>query len=125
MLDMQIGDLELSLYDGAASDENLRMRVYVTVLGGLNLSVTNGNLAPELTDTNVYFDVTMPEANTVASKDTEDLLQALVPLLLPALTGAISEIPLPEIGGFTVTIDGLKLDGAEGGFITVDADLGL
>ena len=125
MLDLQIGDLELSLYDGEATDDNLRMRVYVTIFGGLDLEVSNGNLSPTLGDTEVFFDVTEPAANTGASRDTEDLLEALVPLLLPALTGAISEIPLPEIGGFSITIDGLRVDGPENGFITVDADLEL
>lgn len=125
MLDIQIGDLELSLYDGDATDENLRMRVYVTILGGLDLAVANGNLSPAITDTRVYFDVTEPAANTVASRDTEDLLEALVPLLLPALTGALGEIPLPAVGGFSITIDDLYVDGPENGFVTVDADLGL
>ncbi len=125
MLDLQIGDLELSLYDGEAIDENLRLRVYVTLVAGLDLDVVDGNLAPAIGDPTVWFDVTVPEANTVASRDTEDLLEALVPLLLPSLTGAISEIPLPDIAGFTITIDALKLDGPENGFVTVDADLGL
>lgn len=125
MLDLQIGDLELSLYDGEAIDENLRLRVYVSLVAGMDLDVVDGNLAPAIGDPTVWFDVTVPEANTVASRDTEDLLEALVPLLLPALTGAISEIPLPDIAGFTITIDALKLDGPENGFVTVDADLGL
>ncbi|GDX83419.1 hypothetical protein LBMAG42_52300 [Deltaproteobacteria bacterium] len=125
MLDLQMGDLELSLYDGEAIDENLRLRVYVTLEAGLDLAVSNGMLSPTIGDPEVWFDVVLPEANTVASKDTEDLLQALVPLLLPALTGAISEIPLPEIAGFAITINGLKIDGPESGFVTIDADLGL
>ncbi len=125
MLDLQIGDLELSLYDGAPSDENLRLRVYVSLVAGMDLAVVDGNLSPTIGTPQVWFDVTMPEANTVASRDTEDLLEALVPLLLPALTGALGEIPLPAIGGFSITIDGLKIDGPENGFVTVDADLGL
>lgn len=125
MLDLQMGDLELSLYDGEAIPENLRMQVYVTLEAGLDLDVKDGMLSPTLGDPTVWFDVTKPEANTEASQDTEDLLQALVPLLLPSLTGAIGEIPLPDIAGFSITIDGLKLDGPENGFVTVDADLGL
>jgi len=125
MMDIQIGDLELSLYDGEAVDENLRMRVYVTILGGLDLDVSDGLLAPTLGDTEVRFDVVVPAANTVASQDTEDLLEALIPLLLPSLTGAIGEIPIPELGGFGISIGALRLDGPENGFVTVDADLSL
>ena len=125
MLDLQMGDLELSLYDGEATDENLRLRVYVTLTAGLDLAVTDGMLSPTIGDPEVWFDVVLPAANTVASKDTEDLLEALIPLLLPALTGALGEIPLPEIEGFSITIEGLKIDGPENGFVTVDANLGL
>ena len=125
MLDLQMGDLELDLYDGEAIPDNLRMQVYVSLEAGLDLDVKDGNLSPTIGDPTVWFDVTMPEANTEASRDTEDLLKALVPLLLPSLTGAIGEIPLPEIAGFSIAIDGLKLDGPENGFVTVDADLGL
>ena len=125
MLDMQIGDLELSIYDGPAIDENLRMQVYVSLEAGLDLAVVDGNLSPTIGDPEVWFDVTMPEANTEASADTEDLLQALVPLLLPSLTGALGEIPLPEIAGFNITISALRVDGPENGFVTVDADLAL
>jgi hypothetical protein len=125
MLDMQIGDLELSIYDGTPIEDNLRMQVYVSLEAGLDLAVADGMLSPSIGDPVVWFDVTMPEANTQASADTEDLLEALVPLLLPALTGALGEIPLPEIAGFSVTIDAIRVDGPENGFVTVDADLGL
>lgn len=125
MLDLQMGDLELSIYDGAPIEENLRMQVYVSLEAGLDLDVVNGNLSPTIGDPTVWFDVTMPEANTEASADTEDLLAALVPLLLPALTGALGEIPIPAVAGFSITIDALRVDGPESGFVTVDADLAL
>ena len=123
MLDLQMGDLQLSIYDGEPIDENLRMQVYVSLQAGLDLAVVDGNLSPTIGDPEVWFDVTMPEANTEASADTEDLLEALVPLLLPALTGALGEIPIPAVGGFGLTIHSLRLDGPENGFVTVDADL--
>jgi hypothetical protein len=123
MLDLQMGDLELSIYDGEPIDENLRMQVYVSLQAGLDLAVVDGNLSPTIGDPEVWFDVTMPEANTEASADTEDLLEALVPLLLPALTGALGEIPIPAVGGFGLTIHSLRLDGPENGFVTVDADI--
>jgi hypothetical protein len=125
MLDLQIGDLELSIYDGPPIEDNLRMQVYVSLQAGLDLAVVDGNLSPTIGDPDVWFDVTMPEANTQASADTEELLEALVPMLLPALTGALGEIPIPAIAGFSITINALRVDGPENGFITVDADLGL
>lgn len=123
LLDLQIGDLELTLYDGPAAPENVALRVYVTMIAGLDLSVVDGNLSPALGDIQLFFDVTTPANNTIASADTEDLLDALVPMLLPQLTGALGSIPIPDIAGFSLVLDDIHLDGAENGYVTIAGDL--
>ncbi len=123
LLDLQIGDLELTLYDGPPAPENIALRVYVTMMAGLELSVVDGNLSPELGDIELFFDVTTPANNTIGSADTEDLLDALVPMLLPQLTGALGSVPIPDIAGFSLVLDDIHLDGAENGYVTIDGDL--
>ena len=85
--------------------------------------MADGTLSPAIGDTTIWFDVVVPAAGTEASADAEALLDALVPLLLPTLTEGLSTIPLPDISGFGLTINGIALDGAESGYATIDGDL--
>lgn len=121
MLDLHLGDLGLTLRDGDGGD--VVFEVYASIVAGLDLEVADGTLAPTLGDTTIWFDVVVPAAGTEASADAEALLGALVPLLLPTLTEGLSTIPLPDISGFGLTINGIALDGAESGYATIDGDL--
>ncbi|MDP2313254.1 MAG: hypothetical protein Q8P41_10140 [Pseudomonadota bacterium] len=124
LLDLQIGDLALTMYDGAPEDGNVVFQLYTSMVVGLDLDVSaEGNLVPALGDTEVWFDVVVPSAGTEASGDAEALLSALVPMLLPSLTGGLGEIPVPAIEGFTLEVDAIELDGAELGFVNVNGDL--
>jgi hypothetical protein len=123
MLEFQLGDLLLTLYDAEIAEENVRMQVYVSVFGDMDLDVADGLLSPTLGDLTMTFDVVVPESNTQASRDTEDLLAAIVPMLLPSLTDALGTIPIPDLEGFEFTISSVHADGAENGYITIDGDL--
>ncbi len=126
LLDMQLGDLELSMYGGPVAEENLMLRAYVTVSAGMDVDVdTDLTLTMELSDIEVVFDVTHPEANTLGASDTEDLLYALVPLFLPLLTDAMGEIPMPEIEGFSLLNITVGTGGAEDGYLVLGGDLNL
>ena len=121
MLDLHLGDLGLTLRDGETGD--VVFEVYASLVAGLDLDVADGTLSPAIGDTTIWFDVVVPAAGTEASADAEALLDALVPLLLPTLTEGLSTIPLPDISGFGLTINGIALDGAESGYATIDGDL--
>jgi hypothetical protein len=71
----------------------------------------------------LYFDVVYPDATSIGAADTEALLEELVPLLLPTLTGALGEVPIPDIQGFTVTGVTVDSEGPEDGYITLGGDL--
>ncbi len=124
LLDMQLGDLQLSIYGGPIAEENLMLQAYVHVLAGLDISAdADLTMLAEISDVEVLFDVVVPEANTLGAEDTEDLLQALVPLFLPLLTDALGEIPMPEISGFTLSGISIELGGAQDGFVNLGGDL--
>ncbi len=123
-LDFQLGDLHLVLYNGPAEAGYEMLEVYVSAVAGMTISATADNtLTASLGDMDLYFDVVVPEANTVGAEDTEALLGALVPMLLPSLTDALGEIAIPDISGFTIS--GITVDtaGPEDGFITLGGDL--
>ena len=126
LLDLQLGDLELSLYGGPVAEENLMLRAYVTVFAGMDVDVDSDlTLSMELSDLMVSFDVTHPESNSLGAQDTEDLLYALIPLFMPLLTDALGEIPMPEIDGFSLDNITIGAGGAEAGYLELGGDLNL
>ncbi len=124
LLDLQIGDLALTLYDGPPEPGNEVFQLYVSVVAGLDLDVSaDGMLVPALGDMDIWFDVVLPSAGTEASADAESLLGALVPMLLPSLTAGLGEIPIPDIEGFGLSVDSIALDGPDSGYVNVNGDL--
>ncbi len=125
MLELQVGDLLLTLYNGEATAGNEMIQVYVTVFVEMDIDAnsTGTSLTPELGDMELYFDVVVPEANSLGASDTEALLQLLVPLLLPTLTDALTEIPIPDIQGFGVS--GVSVDtlGTDDGVVAIGGNL--
>lgn len=124
LLDLQVGDLLVNVYNGPAESGYEYMQVYVSAEAGLNLSATSSaTLSAEIGDTEVWFDVVYPDAGSSEAAATEALLGMLVPLLLPELTGALGEIEIPEIEGFTLTDITVTQDGAERGYTVLSGDL--
>jgi hypothetical protein len=123
LLDLQLGDLRITLYSGDAATGAVLIDVYVSVLAGLDLSASGGNLEASLGATDLWFDVVVPESNGMAAADTEALLDALVPLILPLVTDALGEIPIPDIQGFSLSGISVDVAGAEDGIVTLGGDL--
>ncbi len=124
LLDLQIGDLALTMFNGPAEDGDIVFQLYASMIVELDLDVSDeGTLLPSFGDTTVWFDVVMPSAGTEGSADAEALLEALVPMLLPSLTGALVEVPIPAIEGFTLGVESIALDGAELGYVNINGDL--
>lgn len=124
LLDLQLGDLELSLYNGDIAEANLFMRVYVTVEAGLSISATaNNTISPSLGGLVLNFDLVYPNDRTAYAGDTEALLETLVPMLLPTLTGALGEIPIPSFDGYGLSNLAIGLDGPQDGYVTVGGTL--
>jgi len=121
LLELQLGDLELSLYNGEVDEANLWMRIYVSVFADMALEATEDNtLLAGLGDMEIVFDLDYPDDRSVYAEDTEVLLEALVPLLLPSLTDALGEIPIPNLDGFSLEIVDIGLAGAEDGYVEME-----
>lgn len=121
LLDLQLGDMLLTLTaDGATFIE-----VYVSAITELDVSVDGDQtLSASLgEDLELYFDVVYPEANTTGAADTEALLEAIVPLLLPTLTDALGQFEIPSIQGFSITGVSVAAGGAENGYLNLGGSL--
>lgn len=124
LLDLQVGDMLLTIYNGPAEPGYEYIQVYVSAIAGLDVTVSSdATLVAALGDAALYFDVVYPESNSVAASSVETLLDTLVPLLLPELTGALAEIEIPSFEGFGLTSVSVGLDGAEDGYVTLGGTL--
>jgi|GEM_PF-1426304 len=127
MLDLQLGDLLLTLYNGDPVEGNEFLQVYTSVIAGLDMEANSDGsaLVTGIGEATMYFDVVYPDNNTFAASDTEGLLQLLVPMLLPMFTELLGELPIPEIDGFGLTGVSVDLLGPDSGYVTLMGDMAL
>jgi hypothetical protein len=123
MLDLQLGDVHLVLYNGDMSSGDVLLDVYFSAFMGMDMDATAETLTTSFGEPTVYFDVVYPKSNTTGAHDTEALLQELIPYLLPMLTDALGEIPMPAISGFSISGVKVNTDGPEDGFTMVRGNL--
>jgi len=125
LTDLQLGDLQLSLYgDDPADPANLVLQMYMGLDAGLELTVTpSATLAATIVDADTWFDAVYPPMPNNLEGDFEDLLDTMVPSLTPLITDAIGEIPIPEISGFTLSNVSIAASGAELGYVDAGGDL--
>lgn len=124
MFDLQLGDLLITLYDGTAGSGSVLIQVYVSAFVGLDVDSDGASLSASVgTNPDLYFDVVVPEADGLAASETEVLLETLVPLILPFVTDALGEIPIPDIQGFTITGVSVDVAGPEDGWLTLGGNL--
>ena len=74
-------------------------------------------------EVNISFDLVYPNDRSAYAGDTEALLQTLVPMLLPQLTSALGEIPIPSFDGYGLSGISITLGGAEQGYVLLSGDL--
>lgn len=122
--ELQIGDMEVTLFNGNPSNNQVLIKAYVTAFADMDLmAVGDTSLSATVGQADVYFDVVIPDSNTLAAADTEALMDALVPLLLPMLTDAIGEIDIPSISGFGISGITISTGGSMNGYVKLGGNL--
>ena len=99
-LELQLGDLGLTLHNGALSNGDVRLEVFLSLTAPLDMTTDGQTLSASVGSPALTTDVVYPEGSSAA--DTEALLTELAPLLLPILTDALGEIAIPSIQGFNI-----------------------
>ena len=124
LLDLQIGDMELAIYDGEAIEDNLFLRVYVHLIADMDLETSTANaLVVEIGDMDIWFDLDYPNARSRYAGDTEAFLGELMPLLVPMLSDSLGEFPIPSLEGLSVGNISVGLDGPEDGYVVASGDI--
>ena len=92
------------------------MSLYVSTVAPMAFSASSDgtSLALDLGEPVVKVDVveTSPDF-AVSTEATEALFADLMPLYLPEITGAIGEVPLPSVGGFSLSDVSTSMVGAD------------
>jgi hypothetical protein len=126
-LELQVGDLFVSIYNGPEAEENLYMELFVQVRAPATLEATSGGdaLSIALGDPMVYVDVVYPDASSPEAAGAEAAFEVLLPLFLPEITGAFGEVPIPAFDGFALTDVDTALDstGTPDGYLVLSGNL--
>ena len=126
--DLQLGDVYVAVYNGEETEEDLYMSLYVSTVAPMSLSSTGDGtgLTLDIGEPTVKVDVvaTSPDY-AVSTEATESLFADLMPLYLPEITGAIGEVPLPSVGGFSLSSVSSSMVGGDAtpGFFMLTGDL--
>ena len=120
--DLQLGDLHLVLWSAPPADGGTALLdAWATGAVELDLSASTADaIVPAFGAVDIGFDVVAP---TAGAADAERVLDALFPLLLPGLVGALGEIPIPAIEGFALEGVTLGVAGGSGGTLTLGGAL--
>ena len=121
LLQLQLGDYLLSVYDGDAQPDNLVLQAYTTVFIDMTLSVNGAmKLVPVLENSDLHFDIVYPERDW---QDREGVMGLFVSALLPVLAERLEGIPLPTIDGVRFRTDRVYNAGSDDGYVTLDGVL--
>ncbi|MFT7521878.1 MAG: hypothetical protein ACI9MC_004030, partial [Kiritimatiellia bacterium] len=121
LLDLQIADTMVSLYDGAPSGEP-PYRFYVHGVAGLDITVKDGLLVASAGTPELFVHVDRAP-NGVDRDGLRKVIESLLPKALDEIAGTLSDIELPEPGGLTISSPTVSLEGPEDGFVTVGGGL--
>jgi hypothetical protein len=124
-LAMQLGDMAVEIYDGPETEESLYMELYVSanIPLTLGMSAAGDAIAIELGTPELFVDVSYPDPSSPAAAGAEAAFELLLPALLPEITGAFGEIPIPAFSGFALTDAEASLVGSDDGYLMISGDL--
>ncbi len=116
-LNLEMGELYLAVHNGDYSAGDIRLEIYTHIFAPIDMTVNATSILATVGEPNTYFDVVYPSEG---ARGTETLLGAVIPMLLPTFTDAISEIPLPSFSG--VTLSNIN-SGVDNGHLTLTGNV--
>jgi hypothetical protein len=106
----------LRIHNGEVATDTLYMDIYVAVTVPMNLDAGSdgASIALALGEPEILVDVTYAMSEmSMSPESTEAVLADLIPYYLPEVVGALGEIPLPSIEGFTLSTVSTTMDGGD------------
>ena len=127
LLELGLGDMMVNVYGDPGGQYGLMMQLAVTLTADASLTIDANNLIQFGVQNPVvvmsYVTSDWPDLN---GEVAEDLMDAVVDLLVPVLTdtlGGIGGIPIPELPGFTLGSPSIFREASPAYYITAAGDL--
>ena len=127
LLELGIGDMMVNVYGDPGGNYGLMMQLAVTIEADASLSIDASNEIQFGVGTpTVIMSYVTSDWPDLDGEVAEDLMDAVVDLLVPMLTdmlGGIGGIPIPELPGFTLGSPNIYREAAPVYYITAAGDL--
>ena len=106
LLELALGDMLVNVYGDPGGTYGLMMQLAVTLTAEASLDFdVDGNIEFNLEPPVIIMDFVTSDWPELNGEVTENLMDAVVELIIPEVTSALDElggIPLPELGGFSL-----------------------
>lgn len=126
-LELAIGDLLVNVYGDPGGVNGLMMQLAVTLTAEANLSIDASQTIQFGVGTPaIYMEYVTSDWAEVDGEIVEDLMDAVVDLVVPTLMGTlngIGGIPIPELPGFSLDNPALWREAAPAYYVTAGGDL--
>ncbi|MCP4872782.1 MAG: Ig-like domain-containing protein [Proteobacteria bacterium] len=129
LLELGLGDMLVNVYGDPGGTYGLMMQLAVTLTAEASLDFDpDGNIEFNLEPPVIIMDFVTSDWPELNGEVTENLMDAVVELIIPEVTGALDElggIPLPELGGFSLESPAMYREPDPVYFITAEGGLAI
>ena len=127
LLELSLGDMMINVYGDPGGVQGLMMQLAVSFWADAALEIDEDGLIQfGVENPVVVFDYVTSDWAELDGEIAEDLMDSIVDLLVPEITGALDEvggIPIPELPGFTLDAPSVERELAPVDYITVGGGL--
>lgn len=127
LLEFGLGDMLVNVYGDPGGTPGLMMQLAVTVTADAELSIDANNLINfGIGDPYIVMEFVSSDWVTLDGEVAENLMDAVVDLIVPLVTDTLSElggIPIPELPGFTLGSPNIERETPPAYYITAEGDL--
>ncbi|MEE2828828.1 MAG: hypothetical protein VX498_06550 [Myxococcota bacterium] len=127
LLELGLGDMLVNVYGDPGGNTGLMMQLAVSLWADAELSIDGDGLIQfGLGDPVVVMDYVTSDWAELNGEVVEDLMDSIVDLLVPEITGALDEIggiPMPELGGLGLSSPAVYREPVPVNYITAEGGL--
>ena len=127
LMEMGLGDMLVNVYGDPGGTYGLMMQLAVSLTADMDLSIDSDNLIQfGLGDPAITMEFVTSDWPELDGEVAENLMDAVVDLIIPTVTGALDElggIPIPELPGFGLGAASIEREADPAFYISAEGDL--
>ena len=127
LMEMGLGDMLVNVYGDPGGTYGLMMQLEVSLTADMDLSIDSDNLIQfGLGDPAITMEFVTSDWPELDGEVAENLMDAVVDLIIPTVTGALDElggIPIPELPGFGLGAASIEREADPAFYISAEGDL--